>query len=212
MVKGARYREIWNLTDLFSYIRKGPRSDQLSLKQLRRRLAFLLMTLVPCRPVAIWKMEVEGEKWAEDGNSVEVPTKEKTNHGRQGTVLVIRKCEVENWCPLTCYKLARATAARDGVPNMLWYTEQGKPYKQASVISREVKSLMVEGRIDRSFPAYSARHALITLLIKLGFTEVEVNAFTGHSNNSHTALNHYFHLDGNWAGRRIVQEALRRAP
>jgi hypothetical protein len=95
---------------------------------------------------------------------------------------------------------------------MLWYTEQGKPYKQASVISREVKSLMVEGGIDRSFPAYSARHALITLLIRLGFTEVEVNAFTGHSNNSHTALNHYFHLDGNWAGRRIVQEALRQAP
>jgi hypothetical protein len=59
-----------------------------------------------------------------------------------------------------------------------------------------VKSLTVEGGIDRSFPAYSARHALITL-IRLGFTEVEVNAFTGHPNNSHTALNHYFHLDGN---------------
>jgi hypothetical protein len=124
----------------------------------------------------------------------------------------MRRCEVENWGPLTCYKLARAKAARDGVQNMLWYTEQGKPYKQASVISREVKSLMVEGGIDRGFPAYSARHALITLLIKLGFTEVEANAFTGHSNNSHTALNHYFHLDVNLAGRRIVQEALKRVP
>jgi hypothetical protein len=129
MVRGARYRNIWNLTNLFDYLRKGPPSDQLSLKQLRGKLAFLLMTLVPCRVVGIWKMEVEAERWAEDGNSVEVPTKEKTNHGRQGTVLVIRRCEVENWCPPTCYKLARARAARDGVPNMLWYTEQGKPYK-----------------------------------------------------------------------------------
>jgi hypothetical protein len=45
----------------------------------------------------------------------------------------------------------------------------------------------------------------------LGFSEVEVNAYTGHSNNSHTALNHFFHLDGNWAGR-IVEEALKGVP
>jgi hypothetical protein len=212
MVRGARYREIWDLTVPFDYIRKGPPSDQLPLKQLRGRLAFLLMTLVPSRPVGIWRMEVERERWAEDGKSVEVPTKEQTTHGRQGTVLVIRDCEVENWSPLFCYKLARARAAKDGVPNLLWYTEEGKPYKQASIISREVKNLMVEGGIDRKFPAYSSRHALITLLFKLGFSEVEVNAFTGHSNNSHTALNHYFHLDGNWAGKRIVQEALKHAP
>jgi hypothetical protein len=46
----------------------------------------------------------------------------------------------------------------------------------------------------------------------LGFSEVEVNAFTGHSNNSHTAVTHYFHLDGNRAGRRIVEEALKGVP
>jgi hypothetical protein len=30
----------------------------------------------------MWKMDVSRERWAEDGQSVEVPTKEKTNHGR----------------------------------------------------------------------------------------------------------------------------------
>jgi hypothetical protein len=59
---------------------------------------------------------------------------------------------------------------------------------------------MVKAGIDRTF------------LLRLGFSEVEVNAYTGHSNNSHTALSHYFHLDGNWAGRRIVQEALKEVP
>jgi hypothetical protein len=71
---------------------------------------------------------------------------------------------------------------------------------------------MVKAGIDRHFSAYSARHALMTLLLRLGFSEVEVNAYTGHSNNSHTALAHYFHLDGNWAGKKIVQEALRVVP
>ena len=34
--------------------------------------------------------------------------------------------------------------------------------------------------------------------------ETEVNAFTGHSNNSHTSLNYYCHLDRNWAGNTLV--------
>jgi hypothetical protein len=153
-----------------------------------------------------------GEKWAEDGNSVEVPTREKTNHGKGQTVLVIRRCSVANWCPLTCYLLLKEQARARGVWNSLWCTEQGELYTQPSVISREVKAVMVKAGIDRHFPTYSARHALITFLLRLGFSEVEVNAYTGHSNNSHTALSHYFHLDGNWAGRKIVQEALKVVP
>jgi hypothetical protein len=35
--------------------------------------------------------------------------------------------------------------------------------------------------------------------------EMEVNAFTGHSNNSHTSLNYYYHLDKNWAGKMLVE-------
>jgi hypothetical protein len=71
---------------------------------------------------------------------------------------------------------------------------------------------LVKAGVHPGVPAYSVRHALITFLLSLGFSEVEVNAFTGHSNNYHTALNHYFHLDGNWAGNRIVEEALRAVP
>ena len=29
---------------------------------------------------------------------------------------------------------------------------------------------------------------------------MQVNAYTGHSNKSHTTLTHYFHLDENWVG------------
>jgi hypothetical protein len=39
----------------------------------------------------------------------------------------------------------------------------------------------------------------------MGFSEVEVNAYTGHSNNSHTAISRHFHLDGNYIRRRIVK-------
>jgi hypothetical protein len=75
-----------------------------------------------------------------------------------------------------------------------------------------VKVLLGKAGIDRHFPAYSARHALITFVLQPGFTEREVNTYTSHSNNSHTAPPHHFHPNGNWTGKRIVQEALMELP
>jgi hypothetical protein len=71
-----------------------------------------------------------------------------------------------------------------------------------------LKNELRKARIADSFPEYSIRHALITFLFERGLSEVEVNAYAGHSNNSHTALNHYFHLDANWMGVRIAQASL----
>jgi hypothetical protein len=96
--------------------------------------------------------------------------------------------------------------------NSLWCTKLRKLYTQPSLISREVKALLMEAGINRHFPAYSASHALIMFLLWVGFSEVEVYAYYGHSNNFHTAISHCFHLDGNWAGKRIVQEALKEVP
>jgi hypothetical protein len=57
------------------------------------------------------------------------------------------------------------------------------------------------------YTAYSIRHALITELFNRGLKEQEVNAYTGHSNNAHTALTNYFHLEENWVGRKLVGAA-----
>jgi hypothetical protein len=71
-----------------------------------------------------------------------------------------------------------------------------------------LKNELRKAGIADSFPAYSIRHVLITFLFDQGLSEVEVNAYTGHSNNSHTALKYCFHLDANWMGVRIAQATL----
>jgi hypothetical protein len=91
VVRGANYRDICDLRVVLEYIRKDPPSEELLRKELMGRTAFPMMMMLPCRPVGMWRMDVSGEKWAEDGNSVEVPTREKTNHGKGQTVLVIRR-------------------------------------------------------------------------------------------------------------------------
>jgi hypothetical protein len=79
VIRGAMYKDIWDLRVVLEYIRKGPPSEGLPRKELRGRTAFLMMVLLPCRPVGMRRMDVSGEKWAEDGNSVEGPTREKMN-------------------------------------------------------------------------------------------------------------------------------------
>jgi hypothetical protein len=62
--------------------------------------------------------------------------------------------------------------------------------------------------IDRKYPAYSIRHALITALFDAGLSESQVNAYTGHSNSAHTAATSYFHLNSKWIGHAIASNAL----
>jgi hypothetical protein len=70
MVRGAKYRDIWDSRVVMKFVRKGPPSEELPLKKLKGRAVFLFMVLLPCRPMGMWKMDVLREKWAEDGETV----------------------------------------------------------------------------------------------------------------------------------------------
>ena len=54
------------------------------------------------------------------------------------------------------------------------------------------------------YTGYSFRHSMIQKLFDAGLDEKQVNAYTGHSNQSHTALNYYYHLDKQWASAKIA--------
>jgi hypothetical protein len=45
------------------------------------------------------------------------------------------------------------------------------------------------------FPGIFREERLVYTPASVGFSEVEANTFTGHSDNSHTALTPHFHLD-----------------
>jgi hypothetical protein len=55
----------------------------------------------------------------------------------------------------------------------------------------------------QGYTGYSFRHSMIQALFDAGLDEKQVNAYTGHSNRSHTALDYYHHLDKQWAGAKI---------
>jgi hypothetical protein len=208
VIKTTKYREIWKLEIMLDFIREGPPSEDLSWVELMGRAAVLFMIFIPCRPVGIWRMRVKEEKVSADGKAIEIPTREKTNTSKGSTVLLIRAGTVPNLCAVRVYNLLRKGATARGITETVWCSERGVVYKQSSAISRLLKNELRRAGIADSFPAYSIGHALITFLFEQGLSEVEVNAYTGHSNNSHTALTNYFHLDANWMGVRIAQTTL----
>ena len=208
----SRYRTMWKLRVLLEYIRKDRSWKQLTWYQRTARAAALFMIFIPCRTIGAWRINCDTEVWSADGLSVDVTAKEKTDYGRGTTAFLIRACKVTNLCPLTAYRLLKAEASKRGAQGTLWCTVAGKPYKQASFLSRLLKGLLREAGIPAQYTAYSIRHALITALFEMGLNEVQVNAYTGHSNNAHTALTHYFHLDEKWVGHALVPAEMPVSP
>jgi hypothetical protein len=206
----ASFKHMWDLDIVLQYIRDGPPSRTLSLRQLQRRAAAVYMILIPTRPIGMLRMEVGKERWREDGTFVEVPTNDKMSNGRSKILLILRKlADDANLCPYTLYCLLKQEAEKRGVRDSLWCSEDGIAFASSSAISRLLRELLTEAGMSAEFTAYSFRLALITYLFDAGLTETEVNAFTGHSQNAHTAVTHYFHLNERWIGRKMAAGTLK---
>jgi hypothetical protein len=61
------------------------------------RTAALVMIFIPCRPVAMIRMDWSKMRWIEAGRLLLVPAKERMDGGKGYTELVIRKIEIEAW-------------------------------------------------------------------------------------------------------------------
>jgi hypothetical protein len=142
----------------------------------------------------------EKEKWASDYQSVEIPAKEIMDKGKRVSMIVIRPLADKRICPLTYYLMLKRWAKHRGLGSSLWGSEQGRPFATSASICRLLKNLLLQAGIPPEYSVYSIRHATITALFKAGLSELQVNAYTGHSNRSHTVASSYFHLDDVWAG------------
>jgi hypothetical protein len=69
------------------------------------RMAALFMIFIPCRPVAMIRMDCARARWAEVERVLVIPAKEKIDKWRSFTELGLRKMDNESGCPLRHYLL-----------------------------------------------------------------------------------------------------------
>jgi integrase len=196
---------------LLQYIQNGAPAKQLDDTKLMARTAALMMIFIPCRPLAMIRIDWSRIRWIKAGHVLVVSAKEKMDRGRGYTELVIRKIEIEALCPLRHALLLKQRAEGLSTNDSLFHSDDGKPYALSAQLSRLLKQLLVDAGVDRKYPAYSIRHVLITALFDAGLNESQLNAYTGHSHNVHTAATSYFHLNTKWVGHAIAAESLSSA-
>ena len=159
---------------------------------------------IPCRTIALIRMDPRNAKTAPDGKSITVLAQEKTDFGRGLSTLVLRDMPDRALSPMRLFLTLKGRAVGLGCEDALFCSARGFAYKRSDVIGKALKALLAAAGIPPMYLPYSIRHALINELYASGLDEKQVNAYTGHSNNHHTTLNFYYHLDKQWVGNKLA--------
>jgi integrase len=167
--------------------------------------AAVFMIYVPCRPIALIRINPSTAAAHPSGKAITVMSREKTDFGRGQTVLLIWEDKIEILSPRFWFNLLHERALRFGITDALFVSEAGQAYVRTDALGRALKQLMAEAGIPPNYLPYSIRHALITYLYELEYSETQVNAYTGHSPNYHTTIRFYYHLDMNAVSRKITE-------
>jgi integrase len=201
----SKYTTIWKLEIMIDFVVNDIPSEELDFMDLQIRLAWLLMVFVPLRPAAMLRLDTTMQKKSAGDESFEVCGHDKTDVGKGVSWFVFRKLKERNLCPQVNYNLVKKRAHERGfVGKGLFFTKTGKQMATSDVLCKGMTALLRKAGIMEPYTAYSTRHAVISALFRSGLQEKEVNAYTGHSHNSHTALNFYYHLDAAWVGSKLA--------
>jgi hypothetical protein len=195
-------RDIWDFALFLQFARECPDPRKWPWKPFRGLAAAIISVFSPCRTIALTTIRRSTAKRSADGKSVTVLCKEKTDHGMGRTELVIRDAPEWRLSAKVFYDVCDARAERLG-SDALFCSDTGNPYTTSDTLCKAMTELLTKSMHVVGYTGYSFRAAFITAMIRRGMTETEVNAYTGHSPNAHTALSNYFRLDKQWAGARL---------
>jgi hypothetical protein len=203
-----RYTLMWPLEQILRYIAEEQGDPtKLPWTWLMATTTIIFMIFVPCRPIALLRIDPTKARKDPHSDALLVPAKEKTDRGRDNSVLCIRSLPNKYLSPRFYFDYCSQRSNDKGCPNHLLCSNTGHPYKRTDNLCKAGKACLGRAKIPAGYGLHSVRHALIQWLYAHGYSEVEVNAYTGHSNNFHTTLKFYYHLDKAWLGRKIADSS-----
>jgi hypothetical protein len=199
-VKSApKDKSIWDLRVFLQYVRGIKDPKLLPWTEFRALCAAIFMVFVPARPCALVRMNTSKMRVRSTDGAYIVPARDKTDFGRGISELVFRHAKEERLSAAWYYDIGVARATQLGCHDALFCSDRGIPCSSPDVLAKGMTELLhIMGIIG--YTSYSFRHSLIQAPFDAGLTETQVNAYTGHSNKSHTAVTWYYHLDKHWAG------------
>ena len=178
-----RYTSTWDVSKVTSYLEGLGSNEQLSLKQLSRKLAFLLAITSAERGSELIAHDLRFRRFHPEGVSFNLP--ELTKEVRVGKPLKTSFHssfpENELLCPCSClkqYEMQTQVFRTDSVsePNKL-FLSVNNPHKPVSsaTLSHWVKNCLLEAGIDsKVFKAHSTRGAATSAALRAGISIPEI--------------------------------------
>jgi hypothetical protein len=165
----------------------------------------VFMIFVPCRMVALTRIDPTTAITDPLTGHTKVRAKEKTDFGQGQSELLFRSLPNPRLSPKRYFGLLADRSLRKGNRHSLYISEAGGPYTRTDSMRKSVVTMMGKAGIPKYYTSNSIRHAWLSSAFAHGRTEAEVNAYSGHSPAHHTALKFYNHLDSNWLGAKIAK-------
>jgi hypothetical protein len=200
-----RYTTIWKLGTLLRYICSLPEPESLPWSQLMAVSVAVFMIFVPCRMVALTRIDPTTATIEPLTGHIKVRAQEKTDFGQGQSELLFRSLPNERLSPKRYFQGLAKRSRGKGKPHTLYVSEAGLPYTRTDSMRKSVVTMMGKAGIPKHYTSNSIRHAWLSSAFAHGWTEAEVNAYSGHSPAHHTALKFYNHLDANWLGAKIAK-------
>jgi hypothetical protein len=160
------------------FVRKGPDSSQQPWPILMGLAAANLVVFVPCRTIALFRMDPSKRRVRRSDGSLTIPAQEKTDFGKGQTELVIRSAPEERLSPRFFADLLMNRARSLGVYHALFCSGKGRKYKRSDSICNALKRLLHRMGVE-GFTGYSFRHSIIQAQIDAGLGKKQVNSFHG---------------------------------
>ena len=160
-----RYQNIWDLDKVLSFIDTLDTDDNLSLKLLSKKLAFLLAVVAPKRVSEISRLNTKFMKFTQNGVVFELPGLSKTQKtGKPKQIVYGKNDENNKLCVIHCLKsyISRTQSKRDNSNDGSLLIMIRKPFRPVSpqTISHWIRDIMNLAGIDTSvFKAHSTRAA-----------------------------------------------------
>jgi hypothetical protein len=119
---------IWPLKILLQYARDCQDPAELPWPELMGLAAAVFMIFLPCRPIALIRLQIAGARVRKSDGAIIVPAREKTDIGKGVTEMVFRSAR--EWRLSTGYyfHLLRGRARGKGVDDALFCAEDGRRY------------------------------------------------------------------------------------
>jgi hypothetical protein len=196
--KAPAYEVFWPIQVYTQYVREGPNPSREPWPILMGLAAANLVVFVPCRTIALIKIDPSKSRIFPADGSLIIPAQEKTDTGKGQTEFVIRSAP-EKWLYPRFYVDCLLNRAQSlGNLRRLVLLWERQEVQRSDSICKALKCLLRRMGVE-GFTGYSFRHSIIQALIDAGLEEKEAHNYTGHSNNSSTVRKYYYHGRAKWS-------------